>query len=69
MTSDSKTLGKPVHSDEKNHKVTYVTLYGTGKAVEKVHDLTGRAVEYLRSAFGQESFLEELVQSMAVRNK
>ena len=69
VTSDSKTLGKPVHSDEKNHKVTYVTLYGTGKAAEKVHDLTGRAVEYLRSAFGQESFLEELVQSMAVRNK
>src|SRR5699024_5405079 len=28
VTSTSETLGKPVHSDEKNEKTTYVTLVG-----------------------------------------
>ena len=28
VTSTDEELGKPVNSDEKNHKVTYVTLRG-----------------------------------------
>ena len=36
VTSTAEELGKPVHSDEKNNKVTYVTLFGTEKAAEQV---------------------------------
>lgn len=32
VTSDAKTLGKPIHSDEKNNKTTYVTLYGVERS-------------------------------------
>lgn len=31
VTSTQEVLGKPVLSDEKNHKTTYVTLYGMEK--------------------------------------
>ena len=34
VTGDEKTLGKPVGSDEKNHKTTYVSLYGLAAAQE-----------------------------------
>ena len=29
VTSTQEELGKPIHSDEKNNKVTYVSLVGT----------------------------------------
>ena len=32
VTSTTEVLGKPVLSDEKNDKVTYVSLYGLDKA-------------------------------------
>ena len=41
MTSTDEELGKPVHSDEKNNKVTYVTLFGIEKASEQVEDAFG----------------------------
>ncbi len=33
VTSTSQELGKPVHSDEKNNKVTYVTLFGGTESI------------------------------------
>ena len=36
VTSTSEELGKPVHSDEKNNKVTYVTLFGIEEASAQV---------------------------------
>ena len=35
VTSTEEELGKPVGSDEKNHKITYVTLFGTRQAAAK----------------------------------
>lgn len=43
VTSTSQELGKPVHSDEKNHKVTYVTLFGVEKASEQVLQFRSQA--------------------------
>ena len=37
VTSTQEVLGKPVLSDEKNHKTTYVTLYGMEKAEKDVN--------------------------------
>ena len=35
VTSTEEELGKPVGSDEKNHKITYVTLFGTGRRLKR----------------------------------
>ncbi len=49
VTSTTEILGKPVHSDEKNEKTTYVTWKGLEKAKEEAARLTEEAVEELRS--------------------
>ena len=48
VTSTTELLGKPVHSDEKNEKTTYVTWKGIEKAHEDVERLTQEAVDLLR---------------------
>lgn len=35
VTSTQEELGKPIHSDEKNNKVTYVSLVGTPAAASR----------------------------------
>ena len=69
VTSSLEKLGKPVFSDEKNQKTTYVTLYGQEKAEEIVQELTGEALELLRRLPGDRRFLEELLRWMAGREK
>jgi len=57
VTSTDEELGKPVHSDEKNNKVTYVTLFGIEKASEQVEMLSEKAVELLKSLNKNNEFL------------
>ena len=52
--------GKPVHSDEKNQKTTYVTLFGLEAARQEVRRLSERAEETLRGLGGASGFLEWL---------
>lgn len=47
VTSDTATLGKPVGSDDKNEKITYVKLMGIEKSQETVDELTKEAVNAL----------------------
>ena len=54
-------LGKPIGSDQKNDKVTYVTLMGLEKAKEDVAALSEEAVSLLRDLPYQNTFLEELI--------
>lgn len=54
ITSDSQTLGKPVGSDEKNNKPTFVKLYGLDNSKKLVSTLTDNAVTVLKS-FGRDS--------------
>ena len=69
VTSTSEVLGKPVHSDEKNNKVTYVTLYGVEEASRKVRQLTEEALQYLGPDSGDGLFLRELIGGLAMRKK
>ena len=62
-------LGKPIGSDEKNNKTTYVTLEGIEKAGNEVQKLTDEAVGLLRELTDEKSFLEELFQSLCARRK
>lgn len=69
VTSTTETLGKPVGSDEKNDKTTYVTLYGLEKAEKDVRALSCEALDILDGFDGKNEFLMELVGSLVGREK
>lgn len=69
VTSTTEVLGKPIHSDEKNHKTTYVTLEGLDKASKDVEEISGRALDVLKTFPGRNTFLEELVAYLIHREK
>lgn len=61
VTGTAQALGKPVHSDEKNHKTTYVTLKGPEQARRDVEELSSRALEELKTLPCRDPFLIKLV--------
>ena len=69
VTSTTEELGKPVLSDKKNQKTTYVTLYGLDAAAQKVKELSERAVSLMHEIPGENAFLEELILSLVNRLK
>ena len=69
VTSTTEELGKPVHSDEKNQKVTYVTLYGIEQAAKKVEMLSREAIFMLDILKEKNEFLRELILSLITRTK
>ncbi len=60
VTSTLEVLGKPIGSDEKNNKPTYVTFEGLEKAAMEVETLTKEGVQILESIDGNYDFLKEL---------
>lgn len=68
VTSSLEELGKPVFSDEKNNKTTYVSLYGLDKAKADVDNLSKEAVMLIKS-IGENEYLEKLVLELINRNK
>lgn len=69
VTSTDEVLGKPVHSDEKNQKSTYVTLLGIDACKTEVERLSERAVKNLKSLKREDSFIEQLIRFLITRNK
>lgn len=69
VTGTAETLGKPVHSDEKNEKTTYVTLFGVEKAKEIVEEKSQSAVHKLRGLPGDHTYLEQLFRQLIYREK
>lgn len=69
VTATSEELGKPVHSDEKNNKVTYVTLFGIQEASRQVEKLSQRAVSSLDKLNRKNEFLKALIHEMVSRRK
>ncbi len=69
VTSTLKELGKPVGSDEKNKKTTYVTLYGLEEAKKRVESYTKEAVEGLSKLPVQSGFLKALLVYLMNRKK
>ena len=47
VTSTMEVLGKPIGSDEKNHKTTYVTLKGLEQSAKDVEEISKKAIEIL----------------------
>ncbi|MCI9593999.1 MAG: polyprenyl synthetase family protein [Lachnospiraceae bacterium] len=69
ITSSQEVLGKPVGSDEKNQKTTYVTLNGLEAARVQVKALSDEAVREIRALPGTNVFLEKLILMLITREK
>ena len=69
VTSTTEILGKPVHSDEKNEKTTYVTLKGTDESGREVERLTTEALGELKELGRENEFLNKLLEWLVYREK
>ena len=67
VTSTSEKLGKPVHSDEKNEKITYVSLMNLEAANEEVVRISGRAMQSYDELPYQNEFLRQLIDMLINR--
>ncbi len=66
---DEALLGKPVGSDEKNDKTTYVTLEGLEKAQADQKQLSKEAICMLDEITSEKAFIKELIGSLVNRDK
>lgn len=66
-TADEKTLGKPIGSDEKNGKTTFVNLYGIDGARKKAKELSENAENLLDNFKGDSTDLKELTKFLLNR--
>lgn len=69
VTSTTDELGKPVHSDEKNEKTTYVTLRGLEKAKEDVERISEEALTLLLGLSVENPYLTWLIKELIHRKK
>lgn len=69
VTGTMEELGKPIGSDEKNNKQTYVKIFGMDKAKEDVAQLSAMAVKQIEDCEHDNSgkFLKELIISLINR--
>lgn len=67
VISTSEQLGKPIGSDEQEHKNTYMALYGADRCMKMIEKLTEQAKSVLNEAFDDTEFLCELADSMVTR--
>lgn len=69
VEGSSAELGKPVHSDERNRKYTYVTWRGLEEAKKEVERLSREAMEELKALRPEDPFLGMLLESLIHRKK
>lgn len=69
VISSQEVLGKPVGSDERNHKLTYVSFHGLEASQKEVKRMSAEAILILQSFERRNEFLEEIVSSLITREK
>ena len=69
LTGTMEELGKPIGSDKRNEKVTYVTLEGIEKSAKEVKRLSDEAGMLLHKQQKDSEFLEQLILSLVNRRK
>lgn len=69
VTGTQEVLGKPIGSDEKNQKLTYVSLKGLAQAKADDEALSEEAIALLASFSSRNEYLEELVKQLITREK
>lgn len=66
-TSTDEELGKPVKSDVKNNKNTYLSFYDVETCYKIAEELTAKAIKCLERVQGDTQLLEELATSLVHR--
>ena len=69
VTGTMEELGKPIHSDERNEKNTYVSLYGIEASEAAVQRLSEEAVALLEQFGARSAFLVALTNTLIKRRK
>lgn len=69
VIGSAEKLGKPIGSDEKNEKMTYVTLFGMEQSIQDVKALSEEAVQLTRKLSEKDAFLEQLIRWLISRQK
>ena len=69
VTSTTEELGKPVHSDEKNDKTTYLSHYGLEKSHEDVEKYSKKALSIMEELPYENQFLYTLIEKLINRRK
>ncbi len=69
VTSTMEVLGKPIGSDERNEKTTYVSIEGIEKAREDVRGLIRKASQSMDSLVVKNEFLNGLLEYLIYREK
>lgn len=67
VTSTAEVLGKPVYSDEKNEKTTYVTLESIEKAKSDVEEFSRKAITLLDGLHRDNPYLRWLLEELIDR--
>lgn len=68
---DQEVFGKPIHSDDRNNKKTYLSIHGLTKAQQDVENYTIKAVNILETIGSNKEervFLKELFEYLTLRN-
>ena len=68
LTGNEEVLGKPVHSDERNGKKTYVTFAGLQRSKEAVEEYSKEAISLLAALPYPTKELEELITFLMDRD-
>lgn len=69
VTGDEAAIGKPVGSDERNHKSTYVTLTSLDEAKRLAREAVDSAHQALAPLGKQAAFLDELAEYLITRDR
>ena len=69
VIGDEAVIGKPVGSDEKNDKATYVTIFSLEEARRMAKEAAQQAIDAIAPLGEQAWFLRDLVSYMLVRTK
>lgn len=67
LTGDEEEIGKPVGSDEKNHKTTYVTLKGLEQSQNDVEEISKKAIKILAKYDKGDCYLTNLTRYLIHR--
>ncbi len=65
--STLEELGKPIHSDEKNKKTTYLSFYSVNECYAIAEEYTNKAIKLLSEVSGDTSLLEEIARNLITR--
>lgn len=69
VTSTTEQLGKPVCSDEKNNKTTYVSMHSLEEAKKLVENYSHKAIALLEVLCPEDRFLKQLFEYLISRDK